>query len=82
MKTSGLSSRLQFRSTSDLIRHVQTLDHQLANMRDRNQSQVSFYQHKIKELEISTSHAFKYIGEIQSYVERKIVNLESSLLYA
>ena len=75
-------SRLQSVRTSDLISHVQTLEHQLANMRDRNQCQVSLYQRKIEELEINSSHVFKYIGEIQSYVERKIANLEASLVYA
>ena len=75
-------SRSQSTRISELISYVQTVNHPLANMRDINQCQVSFYQRKIEELEINSSHAFKYIGESLSYVEIKIANLEANLVYA
>ena len=51
-------------------------------MKNRTQYHVSFYQRRIEELEANSSHAFKYIIEIQTYVERKITSLEANLVYA
>ena len=48
------ASRFPTTRNSELINHVQTLNHQLANMKDRNLCQVSFYQCKIEELEINS----------------------------
>ena len=51
-------------------------------MKLKNQHEVAYYQGRIKELELNSNHAFKYIYEIQAYVEKKISSLEINLYYA
>ena len=41
--------------TSELISQIQTLDNQLATIKNRTQYHVSFYQRRIKELEANSS---------------------------
>ena len=65
--------------TSVLLNQINILDSQLTAIEVRNQHEGAYYQQKIRELEANSNHAFKYISEIQAYVERKIPSLETNL---
>ena len=70
-----------FPDTSLLLDPIHSLDNQLAAIKLNNQHEVTYYQQRIEELEANSSHAFKYISEIQAYVEQKISSLEMNLFY-
>ena len=65
-----------------LLNQINTLDIPLTAIKARNQHEVAYYQRRIEELETNSIHVFKYISEIQTYVEKKISNLEVNLYYA
>lgn len=66
--------------TTELMSQISSLDNQLAAKQNISKYEVAYYQRKIEELEANSSHAFKYIAEIEAYVIKKISFLENSLL--
>ena len=67
--------------TFGLLNQINTLDSQLTAIRFKNQHKVAYYQQRIENLKGNSSHAFKYISEIQAYIEKKISTLEIKLYY-
>lgn len=57
-------------NTVALLRKISTVDTQLAAMKHNSQYEVAYYPRQNEELEANSSHTFKYIAEIQAYVER------------
>ena len=44
-----------------LLDHIHSLDNQLTAVKLKNQHEVTYYQQRIEELEVNSSHTFKYI---------------------
>ncbi|PON52093.1 hypothetical protein TorRG33x02_309340 [Trema orientale] len=62
-----------------LQNRVIALSDQLSEMQLRSQSELSYYLHRLREIEQHTNLTFAQVSEVQTYVENKIAFLESNL---